>query len=178
MSNLTKMACPKSSIARSRNAGRWKGKGSNWATPPELYEALNKEFGFTLDVCAEAWNAKHSNYIAEEQNSLLSDWKNNVCFMNPPYGKILVEWIKKAYESSLKGALVVCLVPSATDTAWWHEYAMKGEIRFLRNRPRFLTIEGKWQQTFTPSSIVIFRPNCESLTFPPKGDSDAAYFKG
>jgi hypothetical protein len=52
----------------------------------------------------------------------------------------------------------VCLVPAATDTSWWHDYALQGEIRYLRGRPRFLTKEGQWQQTFSPSVIVIFRP--------------------
>ena len=73
--------------------------------------------------------------------------------MNPPYGKVLNEWMKKAFES---GCTVVCLVPAATDTAWWHDYAMKGKIRYLRGRPRFVTKEGTWQQTFSPSVIVIF----------------------
>ena len=87
----------------------------------------------------------------------MQDWGNEIVFMNPPYGKYLNDWMKKAYESSQKGAMVVCLVPAATDTNWWHSYALKGEIRYLRGRPRFVTKEGKWQQTFSPSVVVIYK---------------------
>ncbi len=79
--------------------------------------------------------------------------------MNPPYGKVLNDWMEKAYKSALRGAVVVCLVPASTDTAWWHNYALKGEIRYLRGRPRFLTEEGNWQQTFSPSVIVVLSEN-------------------
>jgi phage N-6-adenine-methyltransferase len=143
-------------IGRVRNDGRWHSRGADWSTPKDLYDELDAEFHFTLDVCASDWNAKHKNFFNEKQNGLLQDWGKNVCFMNPPYGKVLNDWMKKAYESSQNGAIVVCLVPSATDTAWWHDYAMKGEIRFLRGRPRFQTKEETWQQTFSPSVIVIF----------------------
>lgn len=146
----------KTKIARVRNDGRWHSRGSDWATPKELYEELDKEFHFTLDVCASDWNTKHKNYFTEKDDALAKDWGNNICFMNPPYGKVLNDWMKKAFESSQNGSIVVCLVPSATDTTWWHNYAMLGEIRFLRGRPKFLTKEGTWQQTFSPSVIVIF----------------------
>ena len=147
-------ATTKSRIARVRNDGRWHSRGSDWATPQELYSTLDEEFHFTLDVCASDWNAKHSNYFDEKKDGLKQNWGNNICWMNPPYGKVLNDWMKKAYESK---TTVVCLVPAATDTSWWHDYAMKGEIRFLRGRPRFLTKEGTWQQTFSPSVIIIFK---------------------
>lgn len=147
----------KSTIGRVRNDGRWHSRGSDWSTPQDLYDTLNEEFYFTLDACASEWNKKHANYFSEKDNSLEKDWGKSIVFMNPPYGKVLNDWMKKAYESAQNGATVVCLVPSATDTAWWHDYAMKGEIRYLRGSPRFTTPEGTWQQTFSPSVIVIFR---------------------
>jgi len=150
-------------IASSRNDGRWHSRGDDWATPNELYEVLDTEFHFTLDACASDWNAKNNTYFTKEQDSLKQDWGNNVVFMNPPYGKVLGTWMKKAYESSMNGATVVCLVPAATDLAWWHEYAMKGEIRYLRGRPRFMTEEGTWQQTFSPSVIVVFKKKVGDL---------------
>ena len=141
-----------------RNDGRWHSRGSDWATPPELYDELDKEFHFTLDVCASDWNAENKTYYDSVTDGLKQKW-SGVCWMNPPYGKVLNDWMKKAYEESKNGATVVCLVPSATDTAWWHNYAMRGEIKFLRGRPRFQTKEGTWQQTFSPSVIIIFRPS-------------------
>ena len=120
-----------------------------------MFDELDKEFQFTLDVCASNWNAKCKKYFTEKDDGLKQGWDKNICWMNPPYGKVLNDWMKKAYES---GTTVVCLVPAATDTAWWHDYAMKGEIRFLRGRPRFQTKEGTWQQTFSPSVIVVLNP--------------------
>jgi site-specific DNA-methyltransferase (adenine-specific) len=154
------MKIPKSlsGIGRSRNAGRWHGRGSDWATPKELFDLLDKEFMFTLDVCASDWNAKHTNFFDEKSDGLTQSWGKNICWMNPPYGKALNDWMRKAYESSISGATVVCLVPAATDTSWWHDYAMRGEIRYLRGRPRFATPDGAWQQTFSPSVLIIFRP--------------------
>lgn len=142
-------------MGRVRNDGRWHGKGSDWATPHELYGILNDEFHFTLDACASDWNTKHKNYFSEKDNALEKDWGNNIVFMNPPYGKVLNDWMRKAFESATKGATVVCLVPASTDLAWWHDYAMKGEIRYLRGKPRFLTEEGSWQQTFQCSVVVV-----------------------
>jgi len=144
-------------IGRVRNDGRWHSRGSDWGTPQDLFNELNEEFGFTLDPCASEWNKKCDKYFTEEDNGLKKDWGKNKVFMNPPYGKVLKEWMEKAYNSSLNGATVVCLVPSATDLEWWHKFAMKGEIRFLRGRPRFVTKEGNWQQTFSPSVIVVFK---------------------
>lgn len=67
----------------------------------------------------------------------MQEWKGH-CWMNPPYGRTIKHWVKKAYESSLKGHLVVALLPARTDTAWFHEYILgKAEIRFLRGRLKF-----------------------------------------
>mgnify|MGYP001591578805 CR=1 FL=1 len=148
----------KSKIARVRNDGRWHSRGSDWATLQGLFDELDAEFHFTLDVCASDWNAKCKNYFSEEQNGLKQDWGQDVCWMNPPYGKALNSWMEKAWDACRLGAKIVCLVPAATDTYWWHEYAMKGEIRYLRGRPRFITKEGTWQQTFSPSVIIILTP--------------------
>ena len=147
----------KSKIARFRNDGRWHGRGSDWATPQDLFDNLNKEFNFTLDPCASEWNAKCKKFYTDKDDGLKQNWEKDRVFMNPPYGKALNDWMKKAYESFLQGAIVVCLVPEATDTAWWHDYAMKGQIRFLRGRPRFVTPMGTWQQTFSPSVIIVFK---------------------
>ena len=73
--------------------------------------------------------------------------------MNPPYGREIGKWMRKAYESSLYGATVVCLVPARTDTAWWHDYAMKGEVEFVRGRLKF---GGSKASAPFPSAIVTF----------------------
>ena len=132
-----------------------------WATPEWLFEALDREFGFTLDPCADATNAKCQRYFSIEQNGLLRDWGRETVYMNPPYSDV-GDWVRKAYGSALEGATVVCLVPARTDSGWWHDYAMKGEIRFIRGRlcfgeqRRVFGIHGK--SAPFPSAILVFRP--------------------
>jgi len=125
-----------------------------WPTPQDFFDRLNEEFGFTLDVCATPENAKCPRYFTKRENGLLQRWEG-VCWMNPPYGREIGQWVRKAYESALGGATVVCLVPSRTDTAWWHDYCMKGEVRFVRGRLKF---GGVTDNAPFPSAVVIFRP--------------------
>jgi phage N-6-adenine-methyltransferase len=124
-----------------------------WATPQDFFNKLNKEFSFELDVCANSENAKCERFYTKKINGLMQEWKG-ICWMNPPYGRVIGEWVKKAYESSLKGATVVCLLPARTDTKWWHDYCMKGEIRFIKGRLKFGN-----SNNFAPfpSAVVIFR---------------------
>ena len=124
-----------------------------WATPPETFAALDREFGFTLDVCALPENAKCERYFTPADDGLSRPWEG-VCWMNPPYGRTIARWMAKAVESAAAGATVVCLVPARTDTAWWHDYAVKGEIRFLRGRLKF---GGAQHPAPFPSAVVIFR---------------------
>ena len=124
-----------------------------WETPQSLFEQLNVEFGFEIDVCALPYNAKCSRYYTPNHDGLAQEWQG-VCWMNPPYGRKIGHWVQKAYESSLDGTIVVCLLPSRTDTAWWHNYCMKGEIRLIRGRLKFGN--SKNSAPF-PSAIVVFR---------------------
>jgi phage N-6-adenine-methyltransferase len=124
-------------------------------TPQWLFDALNREFAFTLDPCATRENAKCPRFFTREDDGLLQDWGDEVVFMNPPYGAMISRWMWKAYDAADKGATVVCLVPARTDTGWWHNYAMKGEIRLLRGRLKF---GNATNSAPFPSAIVIFRP--------------------
>ena len=124
-----------------------------WATPQDFFDKLDAEFGFELDVCATPENAKCPRYFTKEMDGLAQEWKG-VCWMNPPYGREIGLWMHKALRSSQNGATVVCLIPARTDTAWWHDCAMKGEIRFIRGRLKFGG--GKANAPF-PSAIVVFK---------------------
>ncbi len=128
-------------------------KTDMWATPQDFYDKYNKIFNFTVDVCAISENAKCGVFFTPEQDGLKQEWKG-VCWMNPPYGRQIKQWVKKAYESSLKGATIVCLLPARTDTAWWHDYCMKGSIEFIRGRLKF---GGNKNPAPFPSAIVIFK---------------------
>lgn len=125
-----------------------------WGTPQHVFDELHAEFNFTLDPCSDGTNAKCPLFFTPEDDGLAQDWGQHTVFMNPPYSANK-DWMRKAYEASLQGATVVCLVPSRTDVRWWHEYAMKGEIRFLRGRLKFG--DAKNSAPF-PSAVVVFRP--------------------
>jgi len=135
-------------------------KSPDWGTPPEFFEQLDSLFHFTLDVCATAENAKCARYFTLEQNGLAQRWTGN-CWMNPPYGRKIGEWIAKAAASVRSGdATVVCLLPARTDTAWWHRHIqpilagqVSGEVVFIRGRLRF---EGAPSSAPFPSCVVAF----------------------
>ena len=124
-----------------------------WATPQAFFDRLDAVHGFTLDACASIENAKCKTYFTQEQDGLKQPW-NGIVWMNQPYGRGIGEWMRKAYESSQNGATVVCLVPARTDTAWWHNYAVKGEIDFIRGRLKFG--DAKNSAPF-PSAVVTFK---------------------
>src|SRR5699024_3089209 len=134
------------------NQGMMTSNTDMWATPQDFFNKLNEDFNFQCDVCAIDDNAKCDKYYSPEEDGLQQEWQG-VCWMNPPYGRVIGDWVKKAYKSSLKGATVVCLVPARTDTKWWHEYCMKGEIRLVKGRLKFG--DGKNPAPF-PSAVVVF----------------------
>jgi phage N-6-adenine-methyltransferase len=126
-----------------------------WYTPPALFADLAAEFGgFGLDPCCTPESALCPTYYTREDDGLTNPWFGHV-FMNPPYGKAIAGWMRKAWEEPQRGALVVCLVPARVDTAWWHEYAMRGEVRTLRGR---LTFANARNPAPFPSAVVVFRP--------------------
>ena len=138
-----------------RHAVHFLSQTDDWATPQWLFDALSKEFRFTLDPCASAINAKCRQYFTREDDGLAQDWGKETVWMNPPYGRVIGRWMEKAWETSLAGGTVVCLVPARTDTRWWHDYAMRGEVRLLVGRIRFGN--AKSGAPF-PSAIIVFRP--------------------
>lgn len=127
-----------------------------WATPPELFKALDAEFGFTCDVCATADNAKCKEFYSPEQDGLAQEW-TGVCWCNPPYGREIGKWVRKAAESR---CIVVMLLLARTDTKWFHDYIYgKTEIRFIKGRLKFG--DAKNSAPF-PSIIVIFKRESET----------------
>jgi phage N-6-adenine-methyltransferase len=151
------------------NAGLFSSTTDEWPTPAELFEALDREFSFTIDVCATKANAKCQKFYSPEDDGLKQSWMS-VAFMNPPFGRAVGRWVAKAHSESLAGATVVCLIPCRTDTSWWHEHVMQaGEIRLIRGRLSFtgsLQAE-RYEDTGAhnapfPSAVVVFRPGVVS----------------
>lgn len=125
-----------------------------WSTPNDYYAQVCAVFGpFDTDPCCTLDSAKAKNFFTKADDGLSKPWKGRV-WMNPPYGRTIGEWMKKAYEESRTNAsVVVCLVPARTDTKWWHDYATKGIIIFIRGRLKFG--DAKNAAPF-PSALVVF----------------------
>ena len=137
--------------------GLFTSDSNEWETPQYVFNELNKEFNFDIDVCATEGNAKCFNYFTKRQDGLKQNWWGfKSAFMNPPYGKEIGKWMEKAYKESEKGLTAICLIPARTDTGWWHNWVVKAqEVRFIKGRLKF----GKGKQSAPfPSCIAIFRP--------------------
>jgi site-specific DNA-methyltransferase (adenine-specific) len=131
-------------------------KSAEWETPQKLYNMLDSIFHFTLDPCATSENSKCKKHFTREENGLKKSWKGQTVFMNPPYGKDIKKWIKKAYEESRSSnTTVVCLLPARTDTKYWHEYCMKSKtIYFVKGRLKF---GDATNSAPFPSAVVVFK---------------------
>lgn len=126
-----------------RIGGCFLHKSPHWSTPADLYSALNTEFGFDLDPCPLN--------TAPQVDGLSLDWTERRVFCNPPYGRGIIDWIRKG----LTADIAVFLLPARTDTEWFRVCLdSAAEIRFIRGRLKFG--ESKNSAPF-PSIIVVFR---------------------
>jgi site-specific DNA-methyltransferase (adenine-specific) len=137
------------------NKGLTTSNTVEWATPQNVFDQLDIEFEFDIDVCATKENAKCKKFYTLKDNGLVQEWRGG-CFMNPPYGREIGEWCRKAYEESRNYArVVVGLLPARTDTKWFHNYIYgKAEVRFIKGRLKFG--DSKNSAPF-PSMIVIWK---------------------
>lgn len=130
-------------------------KTDEWSTPQDLFDRLNGEFHFNLDVCANESNHKCTMYYDKKQNGLRMPWTGHVVWCNPPYGRGIGKWVETAYlENRAHGTTIVMLLPARTDTKWFHRYVLgHAEIRFLQGRLKFG--DSKNSAPF-PSMIAIY----------------------
>lgn len=147
------------------NNVHFKSGNKEWETPSTVFVPLRKEFDIVLDVCATTENTKCKAFFDKKVNGLTSSWGivhdlgGKACWMNPPYGRGVDRWVKKAYDEALAGVTTVALLPARTDTSWFHNYINgKHEVRFLRGRIKF--VDAQSSAPF-PSMIVVFRPDKE-----------------
>ena len=125
-----------------------------WGTPQRLFDELDREFHFTRDVCASRENFKVTAFWDKEDDALNGKEWSGTLWMNPPYGRAIGTWLKKAFESRAT-AMTVCLIPARTCSRWWHQWVMQAdEIRFIKGRLRF---QGAEDGAKFPSAIVIFK---------------------
>ena len=141
-------------------------KNQEWETPADLFKMLDMEFNFQVDLAARDCNTKCKRYYGGSYmvgigDSLIVDWAlanpDCYCWLNPPYGRGIIDWVKKCDEEAQKGAKIVALLPARTDTLWFHNHIYrKYETRFLKGRIKFL-MDGVQQDAAPfPSMIVVF----------------------
>jgi site-specific DNA-methyltransferase (adenine-specific) len=126
-------------------------KSYEWSTPQALYDSLNAQYGFTIDACASADNHKCARYYTKQDDGLSKSWAGERVFMNPPYGREVGRWVKKASEEI---ALTVALLPARTDTVWFHKFCLHRPLKFLKGR---LTFAGAANPAPFPSMVVVFQ---------------------
>lgn len=131
----------------------------DYCTPQEFFNMLDEEFHFVLDAAATKKSAKCDWYYTLKDDGLSQSWLvNGAVFCNPPYGREIGRWVRKAWKEAQKGITIVLLIPARTDTAYFHDYIYgQAEIRFVRGRLRFTDEEGKaYQAAPFPSMVVIY----------------------
>lgn len=135
-------------------------KSDEWATPQDFYDKLNEKYKFVFDLACSKDHCKTADGFTIEENSLEQDWHdiNGWLWLNPPYSKCK-EFVDKAWFEMTLGAKIVMLIPSRTDTKWFHNFIYKKEgveIEFIKGRLKFG--DSKNSAPF-PSMIVIFKLN-------------------
>ena len=162
----------------------WSGEASNpasstsWATPGAIFKPLDEEFQFELDAAADPRNTKCPYWFGISDDALAQDWSAPTSYgsnaiedeswpgppwervwVNPPYGRHVGKWVKKAFDESRKGITVVMLLMASTDTHWWHDYVSKAtQVRLIRGRLAFIRNDGHTGPAPKGSAVVVFAP--------------------
>ena len=146
-------------------------KRTDWRTPPALFQALHREFGFTCDAAADDANHLTPHYFTEAQNGLVQPWYGSV-FVNPPYQRGgIAPWLEKAYAECReleRCRSAVLLVPAKTEQPWFSRYALQAdELRFIEGRVAFWhPDEPDAAGAGFPSMLVVFRGTQRHPAFP------------
>lgn len=142
------------------NPAIFSSKKDDWETPQYYFDSLNKRFQFTVDAASSESNHKLPRYWTAEDSGLVKPWAGERVFPNPPYGRQMVEWMRKCYTewSSGQCQIIVALVPARTDTRWFHNFVYKkADLEFLRGRLRFEVCGISKDAAPFPSMICIYR---------------------
>ena len=136
----------------------------DWETPQALFDALDDEFSFVLDAAASEDNTKCSRFFDASSDGLVHEWahwvdREHSVFVNPPYGRGIVEWMQKCAEEG-EFCRVVALVFARTDTRWFHKWVAPwaSEVRFIKGRIKFKR-EGVVGPAPAPSMVVVWEPD-------------------
>lgn len=148
------------------NDALYSSRTEEWETPPELFARLDRVFDFRLDACASSANRKCPAFFSKADDALSRPWSSfGRVWLNPPYGRRIGSFMRKAFEESRAGALVVALVPARTDTVWWHDWVSgKADVVFLKGRLKYLDEERREKSAAPfPSALAVYRPDLDFL---------------
>lgn len=122
---------------------------SDWRTPRACFDALDREWKFRWDLAADRQSClvrldDELYFYGPEstrgpENALADDWPRQVCFLNPPYSRMVAaelkklgdprhesyrieHWARKCWDESQRGATIVGLFPFAPQTEWYRQY--------------------------------------------------------
>lgn len=142
-----------------RSKGMFTSNSGEWETPRWLFDILNAQFHFEIDLAASHENALCVHHFTKDDDSLAQEWRGTG-WLNPPYGREIGLWTRKAQlEAHLHHATVVALLPARTYTRWFWQHLSKAEVRLLPGRLKFeQNSVPMWPAPF-PSCIAIFRPS-------------------
>lgn len=153
-------------VKAAATATMFSSESDEWSTPEDFWRELDREFHFGFDAAASEDNAKCTAFFTREDDALRLDWYPGpgwAVWLNPPYSQC-AEFIPKAAEQAAKGCTVVCLIPSRTDTRYWHQHIWDREqhrpkpgveVRFIKGRLKF---GASTNSAPFPSVVVVFRP--------------------
>jgi len=169
-----------------RGKDRTPGGGKEfYETDPEFYDCCNAEFHFGLDAAADKNNAKCKAFISKEQDAIGVDWLEKCpatmlgksIWLNPPYSRGLInEFLRKCLDASQRGATVVVLLHTCTDTKYWQDYVWDkaAEVRHIRGRLRFW-FDKTGNTSDLPHSLVVYRPFYKGPTLQTSWDWKSDY---
>lgn len=127
LTSVLQNAMPALSLAHWSKLSIPKAKRTDWRTPSWLFEALDKEFSFDIDVAASAENAKCKFFYDEKQDALTRSWspvvmsyRKKSAFCNPPFDKC-TEFLQKALEERSQLETIVMLLPYRAGSRWFRE---------------------------------------------------------
>ena len=155
-----------------KNDVMFSSKSDEWSTPQDVFNQLNAEFRFDVDLAATAENAKVPHFYTKERDALSISWSgdsildNLPCgWLNPPYSRgLCARFIAKAAEERRQGFMTVMLLPARTDTKAFHTHIYDASIWHprqgidIRLLPGRLKFSGSRHAAPFPSMVVVFEP--------------------
>ena len=138
-----------------------------WQTPKALFDAIDHEFDFDIDICASDKNSLCQMCFTEKRSALDRQWNlytSANCFINPPYSQTQVFMEMAAHQAKFHNLTVVALVNANTDTKWFSDAVKSAnEVRLFTGRIGFVKPNGK-KASGNPKGqcLIIWRGNCKT----------------